>query len=201
MPVTAAVKVELLTRAGSRCEFCGADSDLDAYVVAPRDESSADSCVLLCGTCSTQLQTPNSLDVNHWRCLKDAIWNETGAVKVLAWRILKCLEEQAWASELLEQMYLDEDLQQWASSATLIAVDDSSDEVSDKPTVDSNGAALANGDAVCIIKDLNVKGTTFTAKRGTIVRNIRLTSNPEHVEGRVNGTVIVLKTCFLKKST
>ena len=201
MPVTAAVKVELLTRAGSRCEFCGADSDLDGYVVAPRDESAADSCVLLCGTCSTQLQTPKSLDVNHWRCLKDAIWNETGAVKVLAWRILKCLEEQAWASEPLEQMYLDEDLQQWASSATLIAADDSSDEVSDKPTVDSNGAALANGDAVCIIKDLNVKGTTFTAKRGTIVRNIRLTGNPEHVEGRVNGTVIVLKTCFLKKST
>ena len=201
MPVTAAVKVELLTRAGSRCEFCGADSDLDGFAVAPRNESEADSCVLLCGTCSTQLQTPKSLDVNHWRCLKDAIWNETGAVKVLSWRVLQCLEGQAWASELLEQMYLDEDLQQWASSATLIAADDSSDEVSDKPTVDSNGAALANGDAVCIIKDLNVKGTTFTAKRGTIVRNIRLTGNPEHVEGRVNGTVIVLKTCFLKKST
>jgi protein PhnA len=83
----------------------------------------------------------------------------------------------------------------------LIAAGDSSDDVSDKPTVDSNGAVLANGDAVCIIKDLNVKGTTFTAKRGTIVRSIRLTSNPEHVEGRVNGTVIVLKTCFLKKST
>jgi protein PhnA len=201
MTVNAAVKAELLTRAGSRCEFCGGDSDLDGYVVAPRDESAADSCVLLCGTCSAQLQTPKSLDVNHWRCLNDAIWNDTGAVKVLTWRILKCLEGQAWASELLEQMYLDEDLQEWASAAPLIAADESSDEVSDKPTVDSNGAALANGDAVCIIKDLNVKGTTFTAKRGTIVRNIRLTGNPEHVEGRLNGTVIVLKTCFLKKST
>jgi protein PhnA len=139
--------------------------------------------------------------VNHWRCLIDAVWNENGAVKVLAWRVLKCLEGQSWASDLLEQIYLDEDLQEWAAAVSLIATDDVTDETSDKPTVDSNGAVLVNGDAVCIIKDLNVKGTTFTAKRGTIVRSIRLTSNPEHVEGRVNGTVIVLKTCFLKKST
>ena len=201
MTVNAAVKAELLSRANSRCEFCGAESDLDGFAVAPRDESAADACVLLCGTCLVQLQTPKSLDVNHWRCLSDAVWNENGAVKVLAWRVLKCMEGQAWASELLEQMYLDEDLQEWATSVPLISAEDSSDEVSDKPTVDSNGAVLAHGDAVCIIKDLNVKGTTFTAKRGTIVRNIRLTGNPEHVEGRVNGTVIVLKTCFLKKST
>lgn len=201
MSVTAAVKAELLTRAGSRCELCGAESDLEGYTVAPRDESAAESCVLVCGTCGTQLQNPESLDVNHWRCLSDAVWNENGAVKVLAWRVLKCLEGQAWASDLLEQIYLDEDLQEWATSVPLISAEDSFDESSDKPTVDSNGAVLANGDAVCIIKDLNVKGTTFTAKRGTIVRSIRLTSNPEHVEGRVNGTVIVLKTCFLKKST
>jgi protein PhnA len=201
MSVNAAVKAELLSRAGSRCELCGAESGLDGYVVAPRDESAADSCVLVCGACGTQLQTPKSLDANYWRCLSDAVWNENGAVKVLAWRVLKCLEGQAWASDLLEQIYLDEDLQEWATSVPLVAEDDSSDEVSDKPTVDSNGAVLANGDAVCIIKDLNVKGTTFTAKRGTIVRSIRLTNNPEHVEGRVNGTVIVLKTCFLKKST
>jgi protein PhnA len=70
----------------------------------------------------------------------------------------------------------------------LIVTADSSDDVSDKPTVDSIGAVLVNGDSVGIIKDLNVKGTIFTAKRGTIVRNIRLTGNPEHVEGRVNGT-------------
>jgi len=51
-----------------------------------------------------------------------------------------------------------------------------------------------------LIKDLDVKGAGFTAKRGTAVRNISLTSNPEHIEGRVNGTRIVLLTCFLKKS-
>ena len=65
---------------------------------------------------------------------------------------------------------------------------------------DSNGVILNAGDTVTIIKDLNVKGAGFTAKRGTAVRNISLTSNPEQIEGRVNGVKIVLLTCFLKKS-
>ena len=68
------------------------------------------------------------------------------------------------------------------------------------PTLDSNGAVLNAGDTVVIIKDLNVKGTSFVAKRGTAVRNISLTNNPEHIEGRVNGTRIVILTCFVKKS-
>lgn len=37
------------------------------------------------------------------------------------------------------------------------------------------------------------------AKRGTLVKGIRLTDDPEHVEGRVNKVAIVLKTRFLKK--
>ena len=67
-------------------------------------------------------------------------------------------------------------------------------------TVDSNGAPLADGDSVTLIKDLDVKGTSFVAKRGTLVKGVRLTDNPEHVEGRVNKVSIVLKTCFLKKA-
>lgn len=64
---------------------------------------------------------------------------------------------------------------------------------------DTNGVVLSAGDTVTIIKDLNVKGAGFTAKRGTAVRNISLTPNPEQIEGRVNGVKIVLLTCFLKK--
>ena len=56
------------------------------------------------------------------------------------------------------------------------------------------------GDGVTLIKDLDVKGAGFTAKRGTLVRPIRLTDNPEHVEGKVNKMAIVLKTQFLKKA-
>ena len=62
-----------------------------------------------------------------------------------------------------------------------------------------NGVELQEGDSVCVIKDLDVRGASFTAKRGTIVKNIHLTSNPEHIEGRVNKTKLVLKTCFMKK--
>ncbi|MFM9889363.1 MAG: alkylphosphonate utilization protein [Rickettsiales bacterium] len=65
---------------------------------------------------------------------------------------------------------------------------------------DSNGAVLVDGDAVTLIKDLPVKGTSITLKRGTMVKNIRLTHNAEEVECRVEKIKgLVLKTCFLKK--
>ena len=47
---------------------------------------------------------------------------------------------------------------------------------------DSNGNLLADGDAVHVIKDLKVKGTSVTLKRGTVIRNIRLTDDPEQIE-------------------
>ncbi len=66
---------------------------------------------------------------------------------------------------------------------------------------DSNGNVLSDGDSVTVIKDLPVKGTSVTLKRGTKVKNIRLTGNPEEIEcnaEKVKG--LVLKTCFLKKA-
>ena len=64
---------------------------------------------------------------------------------------------------------------------------------------DSNGTPLLDGDDVTLIKDLKVKGSSVTIKRGTKVRGIKLTDNPEEVDCRVEGMAIVLKTCFLKK--
>lgn len=66
---------------------------------------------------------------------------------------------------------------------------------------DSNGTALADGDSVTVIKDLKVKGTSVTLKRGTLIKNIRLTDDPEEIEcnaDKVKG--LVLKTCFLRKA-
>lgn len=191
----------LAERAGSMCELCGSHESLSVMEVPPSDAPDADRCILICETCGSQIAAPDSDDVSHWRCLSDSMWSDTPPVKVLTWRLLKRFEAQAWAKDLLDQMYLDEDMQRWAECVSLSDPAAGDDDAGSTPTVDSNGAALISGDSVCIIKDLNVKGTTFTAKRGTIVRNIRLTNNPEHVEGRVNGTAIVLKTCFLKKST
>ncbi|WP_425439518.1 alkylphosphonate utilization protein [Puniceibacterium sediminis] len=66
---------------------------------------------------------------------------------------------------------------------------------------DSNGVVLVQGDTVVLIKDLNVKGAGFTAKRGTSVRGISLVAdNAEHIEGRVEGQRIVILTQFVKKS-
>ncbi|HEX5626116.1 MAG TPA: alkylphosphonate utilization protein [Saprospiraceae bacterium] len=66
-------------------------------------------------------------------------------------------------------------------------------------TKDSNGNALQNGDSVLIIQNLKVKGFTKDLKRGTVVKNIRLTDDPEAIEGKVEGSMLVLKTCYLKK--
>lgn len=66
---------------------------------------------------------------------------------------------------------------------------------------DSNGNLLNNGDSVMVIKDLKVKGTSVTLKRGTVIKNIRLTDDEEEIEcnaDKVKG--LVLKTCFLKKA-
>ncbi|MBI2235482.1 MAG: alkylphosphonate utilization protein [Magnetospirillum sp.] len=66
-------------------------------------------------------------------------------------------------------------------------------------TKDSNGAILSDGDSVQLIKDLKVKGTSMNMKRGSVVKNIRLTSDPEEIECRDGKSTLVLKTCFLKK--
>ena len=73
------------------------------------------------------------------------------------------------------------------------------EEESEAVAKDSNGAILADGDSVTVIKDLKVKGSSMVIKRGTKVKSIRLTDDPEHVDCKIDGSSIVLKTCFLKK--
>lgn len=66
---------------------------------------------------------------------------------------------------------------------------------------DSNGTILKDGDSVTLTKDLKVKGSSVTLKRGTLIKNIRLTDDPAEIEcnaDKVKG--LVLKTCFLKKA-
>jgi protein PhnA len=65
---------------------------------------------------------------------------------------------------------------------------------------DSNGAILSDGDTVTVTKDLKVKGSSMVVKRGTKVKNIRLTDNEEEVDCKVDGSRIVLRTEFLKKA-
>lgn len=71
----------------------------------------------------------------------------------------------------------------------------------DEVTRDSNGTELKDGDSVTLIKDLKVKGTSVTLKRGTLIKNIRLTYDTAEIEcnaDKVKG--LVLRTEFLKKA-
>ncbi len=65
---------------------------------------------------------------------------------------------------------------------------------------DSNGAVLKDGDSVTVIKDLKVRGSSSVIKRGTMVKNIRLTDDADEIEGKVEKSMMVLRTEFLKKA-
>ena len=190
------IEEELHVRSESKCELCGAADNLGVYEVPPGSNGSADESVLICGTCREQIENPEKVDVHRWRCLNDSMWSQVPAVQVMVWRMLKCLSSEGWPQELLDTLYLDENTQAWAEATG----EGKSDEVTVKH-VDSNGAVLNAGDAVTLIKDLPVKGASFTAKRGTVVRGISLVAdNPEHIEGRVSGHHIVILTKFIKKA-
>lgn len=65
---------------------------------------------------------------------------------------------------------------------------------------DAVGNLLADGDSVTLIKDLKVKGAGQTLKRGTVVKTIRLTANPDEIDCRTDGIKgLVLRTEFVKK--
>ncbi len=164
------------------CDLCGNEESLTAYIVAPKEET-----ITICSTCLATIDEPSENE-KHWNCLHDSMWSTTPAVQVMAYRLLTKLSAQ----DQLDMMYLEEDVLAWAKEdiATQKVV----------PTRDSNGNILVEGDAVSVIKDLVVKGAGFTAKQGTTVKNIRMAlDDPTHIQGRVNGTMIFLKTEFLKK--
>lgn len=182
-------------RSSCRCELCSSEEGLSVFNTTSESANEKNS-LLVCQICKKQIIGDLPLDSNHWRSLSESMWSEFPAVQVMAYRLLTQLNQESWARDLLDQLFLDDDVLLWAKSG-LAAQTSETDKV--KPTKDSNGNVLSDGDSVTLIKDLEVKGANFTAKRGTLVKNISLTSNPEHIEGRVNGTQIVLLTCFLKK--
>ncbi|WP_321322078.1 PhnA domain-containing protein [Labilibaculum sp.] len=189
------IEKELHSRSGSLCELCGATEDLKAYEVTPT-KGTADKNILVCATCHSQIKNPDQVDANHWRCLNDSMWSTEPAVQVMAWRMLNRLRSEGWPQDLLDMLYLDEETLEWAK-----ATGEGDNEEDAVKHIDSNGAQLQAGDTVTLIKDLNVKGGGFTAKRGTAVRNISLVAdNAEHIEGRVEGQQIVILTKYVKKS-
>jgi len=64
-------------------------------------------------------------------------------------------------------------------------------------TKDAHGNILTKGDTV--ISTQNLMAGKEKIQKGTKVKNIRLTDDPEVIEGKIDGTMMVLKTCFFKK--
>ncbi len=191
------IEKDLLARSGSKCELCGSENELTSYEVAPiQNNGRVDDFISVCGTCKGQIENPEIVDANHWRCLNDSMWSEVPAVQVMAWRMLQRLKSEGWPQDLLDMLYLEDDTLTWAK-----ATGEGEDKEAEAVHRDCNGVKLEQGDSVVVIKDLNVKGGGFTAKRGTAVRNIILVhDNPLHIEGRVNNQMIVLLTEYVKKS-
>ena len=83
---------ELKKRSGDSCELCGATDSLSVYEVPPVGAGGLDGSLLACSTCISQIENPEQMDSNHWRCLNDSMWSEHRAVKAVAWRMLNRLK-------------------------------------------------------------------------------------------------------------
>jgi protein PhnA len=186
------IEKKLKDRSNSSCELCGNQHDLQVFNVAPNTTESLEQSILACKTCVSQIENPEITDPNHWHCLSDSMWNENLPVQIVSWRMLTRLKK----NDLLDMMYLDEEALEWAKATG--EGDDDEGKIIHK---DSNGNILLDGDSVVLIKDLDVKGANFTAKRGAAVHNIKLVwDNAEQIEGRVEGQYIVILTQYVKKT-
>ncbi|HHJ80478.1 MAG TPA: PhnA protein, partial [Candidatus Tenderia electrophaga] len=116
----------LMQRSGSKCELCSSDSNLVVYEVPPVSDTNADNSIMVCEVCHEQINHPDTMDVNHWRCLNDSMWSQVPAVQVMAWRLLKRLSSESWAQDLVDMLYFDDELQQWAEAG--VAESDADDD-------------------------------------------------------------------------
>ena len=186
---------ELQERSGNQCELCTSKEGLSIYEVPPISTGGVDGSLLACSTCVEQIENAEITDANHWRCLNDSMWSEFRAVKVVAWRMLHRVKKDGWSQDLLDMIYLEDEELRFAE-----ATGEHLDESEKVIHRDVNGAILQAGDNVVLIKDLKVKGSSMVAKQATAVRRISLDpENAKYIEGKVDGTHIVIVTEYVKK--
>jgi protein PhnA len=186
---------DLEARSVSQCELCTSKNNLKIYDVKPVSTGGLDGSLLACETCIGQIDDPEPTEANHWRCLNDSMWSEFQAIQVVAWRMLSRLKKEGWPQDLLDIMYLDDEVLKFAK-ATGEGLDESEKIIHR----DVNGTILQAGDSVVLVKDLKVKGSSLVAKQGTAVRRISLDQeNAEFIEGKVGPTQIVIITKYVKK--
>ena len=187
------IERKLKDRSGSVCEISGAEHDLVVYVLPPANERTVENSVLMAKHLKDQIENPETTDEKDWRGLSESMWSEHLPVQIVSWRMLARLKN----TDLLDMMYLDEEALEWAK-ATGEGEEEDENKLVHK---DSNGVTLLDGDSVVLIKDLDVKGATFTAKRGAAVHNIKLVWDDANlIEGRVENQNIYILTQYVKKT-
>jgi len=185
----------LKKRSNGCCELCGSVEHVQIYTLKPSKDMSLDRSLTACKVCIDQIEDPELTDANHWRCLNESMWSEHQAVQVMAWRMLSRMRKEGWPQDLLDMMYLEGEVLEFAKATGEGEAD--SEKLVHR---DVNGVVLQAGDSVVLVKDLKVKGSSMVAKQGTAVRRISLDhDNTDYIEGKVDGQNIVIITKFVKK--
>lgn len=184
-----AISAKLNERSQGTCELCGAAPAVYEYTVSPRSDNTIENQVAVCDTC---FNTLNAKDKgSYWSFLEGTIWNPEPSIQALSYRILHTYKDEDWANNIIASVDIDEDTVQWAISAF---------EAADVHK-DAFGNTLENGDNIVLTQSLDVKGTSFSAPKGTVVKRIRLVANnTDQIEGKINEQTIVILTKYVKKS-
>ncbi|MFN8277109.1 MAG: PhnA domain-containing protein [Chitinophagales bacterium] len=182
------VSVSLQSRCDNTCELCSSAPPVSGFAVSPKEDGVVTNEVAVCGTCNEHIEKTDTTD--YWRCLEGAVWNPEPAVQALSYRLLhRCGAD--WAEQIIQSVDWDEAVVDWAMSA-FQQVDQH---------LDAFGNKLENGYTVVLTENLNVKGTSFSAPKGTVVKKIRLVhDNTDQIEGKINEQTIVILTKFVRKS-
>jgi protein PhnA len=181
--------MSLFQRNQNLCELCNSNNAAHEYTVSPKSDDLISNQVALCDTCLNKMDEEGQS--HYWRVLEGSIWSMEPAVQALSYRMLQKFKDEDWANDLINGMDLDESIVSWAMSAYDVA----------DVHRDAFGNVLENGDNVVLTQALNVKGTNFTASKGTVVKRIKLVhDNPEQIEGKINEQSIVILTKYTKKS-
>jgi len=182
------ISSKLVDRCQGLCELCTEGDASHAYAVSPKNNDTIENEVALCNNCFLAIEGGG--DANRWQSLAGSIWNMEPSVQALSYRILYGIKDIEWANDLMNSVDFEESVLDWAISSF---------EKKDIH-VDAFGNELLNGDTVVLTQALNVKGTSFSAPKGTVVKRIRLVAdNIEQVEGKINDQIIVTLTKYIKK--
>lgn len=186
---------QLLDRSENKCELCQSADPIKLYEVLPQVSRTDDNCIMICDKCLSQIEKTEPLDVKHLNCLRTSIWSAVPGVQVVTWRLLNRLKDESWAIDSLDAMYMDEETLAWAQAGA-----EEEGTGADEVHKDCNGQVLEAGNSVVLTKTLDVKGSSLSAKLGTVVKNIRLVEdNTDQIEGKIEGQTIVILTKYVRK--